>query len=97
MKQMDETFCKSFPYEEYKTHVARLQRYMKESQCDALLLSTPENVYYATGYRTWYTASLFRPVFCVVPKEGDPAIILRILEKTTVQLYACLLYTSRCV
>lgn len=90
MKQMDETFCKSFPYEEYKTHVARLQRYMKESQCDALLLSTPENVYYATGYRTWYTASLFRPVFCVVPKEGDPAIILRILEKTTVQLYAWL-------
>lgn len=76
---------KSFPYDEYLLHVKKLQSQMKESGIDVLLLSSPENVYYSTGYRSWYTSSLFRPVLAVIPPEGDPAIILRILEKTTVQ------------
>jgi len=59
---------------------------MQRTGVDMLLLSTPENIFYSTGYRSWYTSSLFRPVYVLIPKSGDPAIILRILEKTTVQL-----------
>ena len=81
---MDDQY-KSFPLEEYKLHYKKLQNEMKNNGIDVLLLSTPENIYYATGYRSWYTSSLFRPVFVMVPPSGDPAIILRILEKTTVQ------------
>ena len=76
---------KSFSYEEYQLHNRKLQTEMQRQGVDMLLLSSPENVYYASGYRSWYTSSLFRPVFVLVPAVGEPAIILRILEKTTVQ------------
>ncbi|MCK9246602.1 MAG: Xaa-Pro peptidase family protein [Anaerolineaceae bacterium] len=76
---------KSFSIEEYQLHNRKLQDEMRMQGVDMLLLSTPENIYYSTGYRSWYTSSLFRPVYVLVPLKGDPAIILRILEKTTVQ------------
>ena len=84
---MNAEFCKSFGKDEYITHIKNLQKSMKEHNVDVLLLTMPENIYYATGYRTWYSSSLFRPVFCVLGQEGEPFIILRILEKTTVELY----------
>jgi len=76
---------KSFSLDEYQLHNRKLQTEMRKLGVDMLLLSTPENIYYSTGYRSWYTSSLFRPVYVLVPSEGNPAIILRILEKTTVQ------------
>lgn len=76
---------KSFSFEEYQLHNQKLQTEMQRQGVDMLLLSSPENIYYASGYRSWYTSSLFRPVIVLVPAVGDPAIILRILEKTTVQ------------
>lgn len=82
-----ETICKSFTHEEYLLHVKKLQDRMKEDNVDALFMSMPENVYYATGFRTWYSSSLFRPIFCVVGQTGEPYLIMRILEKTTAQLY----------
>lgn len=81
----DKSYLKSFSREEYLTHVGKLQRRMEEEGLDLLLLSSPENIYYATGYRSWYTSSLFRPVFVFVPVKGEPGIYLRILEKTTVE------------
>ena len=76
---------RSFSYEEYKLHNDKLHAEMEKEGIDMLLLSTPENIYYSTCYRSWYTSSLFRPVYVLVPREGDPAIILRINEKTTVE------------
>lgn len=82
---MDEKeYLKSMPYSEYVDHIQKLQKNMNEANIDLLLLSMPENIYYASGYRSWYLSSLFRPVFLLVPKAGDPAIVLRFLEKTTV-------------
>ena len=78
-------YLKSFSREEYLLHNRKLQEQMAEEGLDMLLLSAPENIYYATGYRSWYTSSLFRPVFVFVPRTGEPAIYLRILEKTTVE------------
>ena len=74
---------KSFPYKEYRLRIKKLQDQMAD--VDMLLLSSPENIFYISGYRSWYLSSLFRPVFLAVPKNGEPAIILRYLEKTTVQ------------
>lgn len=78
-------FYKTFPYEEYRLHVEKLQNEMKKMNLDGLLLTTPENIYYASGYRSWYISSLFRPVYVLVPSDGDPAVILRILERATVR------------
>ena len=48
----DKSYLKSFSREEYLTHVGKLQRRMEEEGLDLLLLSSPENIYYATGYRS---------------------------------------------
>lgn len=78
-------WLKSFSEEEYKIHIKKIQEELKKENLDMMLLSAPENIYYATGYRSWYASSLFRPVFVFVPKVGEPAIYLRILERTTVE------------
>lgn len=83
--ERDESF-KTFTYEEYQRHVKKIQKEMVESDIDVLLVSTPENIHYTTGYRSWYLSSLFRPVFALVPQKGNPAIVLRILEKGVVKL-----------
>lgn len=77
---------KTFTRDEYARRLGRLQTNMARHGCDVLLLTSPENITYVTGYRTWYFSSKFRPVICVVPQAGEPALVLRILEKTTVQL-----------
>lgn len=82
--KMDDKY-KTFPKDEFVSRINKLQERMKEESIDVLLLTTPENIYYTVGYRSWYLSSLFRPVFAIVPKEGDPAIVLRILEKSTVK------------
>ncbi|MCB7317753.1 M24 family metallopeptidase [Lacrimispora sp. 210928-DFI.3.58] len=78
-------YLKSFPQAEYEAHIQKLQREMEETGLDLLLLSSPENIFYTTGYRSWYLSSLFRPVLVFVPRKGEPAIYLRILEKSTVE------------
>lgn len=81
----DKLYLKSFSFEEYENRIQKLQRGMAEQGLDILLCSSPENIFYSTGYRSWYLSSLFRPVFVAIPREGRPAIFLRYLEKTTVQ------------
>lgn len=78
-------YLKSFSRTEYDAHIKKMQTEMERSGIDMLLLSSPENIFYATGYRSWYTSSLFRPVLVFVPRTGEPAISLRILEKSTVE------------
>ena len=82
---LKDLYLKSYTLDEYELHIRKLKIEMSNNGLDMLLLSSPENIYYATGYRSWYLSSLFRPVFVAVPREGDPAIFLRYLEKTTVQ------------
>lgn len=77
---------KTFAKDEYARRLGRLQKNMARHGCDVLLLTSPENITYVTGYRTWYFSSKFRPVICVVPQTGEPALVLRILEKSTVEL-----------
>lgn len=81
----DKLYLKSFSFHEYQLHIDKLKKEMEKHDLDMLLLSSPENIFYASGYRSWYLSSLFRPVFLAIPKEGEPAIFLRYLEKTTVQ------------
>lgn len=48
---------------------------------DALLVSTPENVYYLTGLRH---QGYFAFTVLVVPLEGDPLLVTRSMEEVTV-------------
>ncbi len=69
-----------FSVEEYERRLTKARQLLGENHLDFLLLSEAENLIYLTGYRTLLYGSKFRPFLAVVPKEGEPVLILPILE-----------------
>ena len=71
-----------FPMAEYDARLARLRAAMAERQLDAFIVTTPENLFYLTGYQTpgyyWFQA-------LVVPLAGEPFIVTRRLEDSNVE------------
>ena len=71
-----------FSIAEYEHRLAGVRARMEQSEVDAMLVTTPENLFYLTGYETqglWYFAGL------VVPLEDEPFIITRYAEDTVVE------------
>jgi Xaa-Pro aminopeptidase len=69
-----------FSEAEYAERLRRARRLMGEHGFDALLVSAPPNVTYLTGYRTNLFDSNFRPFLSVIPRDGDPVLLLPNLE-----------------
>jgi Xaa-Pro aminopeptidase len=67
---------RGFTPQEYETRVARLQEIMRRHELDALLLTTPPNVRYVTGFATQFWESPTRPWFVVVPADGKPIAVV---------------------
>ena len=65
-----------FPTVEYQGRVARLQSAMQAQAMDALLLSTPADIFYVTGFLTRFWESPARPWFVVVPIDGEPVAVI---------------------
>jgi len=65
-----------FPAEEYRRRMKALQSEMARSELDALLLTTPADVFYTTGFLTRFWESPARPWFVVVPAAGDPVAVI---------------------
>ena len=65
-----------FSVEEYRGRVRRFQDGMKTAQLDGLLLTTPADVFYVTGFLTRFWESPARPWFILVPAHGDPIAII---------------------
>lgn len=65
-----------FPAAEYRARIAALQREMARHDFDALLLTTPADVFYTTGFLTRFWESPARPWFVVVPARGDPVAVI---------------------
>ncbi|WP_095590420.1 M24 family metallopeptidase [Actibacterium ureilyticum] len=65
-----------FPATEYAARVARLQSGLHRAGIDALLLTTPADVFYVTGFLTRFWESPARPWFIVVPAQGDPVAVI---------------------
>jgi Xaa-Pro aminopeptidase len=83
--ELDHPLDPTFPQEEYKSRIKRLQTAMGKQGLDLLMLTSIDNIIYTTGYRSWYFSSRFRPVICMVPQTGEPVVIVRLLEKYTVE------------
>jgi Xaa-Pro dipeptidase len=68
-----------FSLDEYRGRLARTQAELSRRGLDALLLGTPENIYYLTGYQTtgYYAYQLL-----IVPASGEPFMVTRKLELT---------------
>lgn len=65
-----------FPAQEYRVRIATLQAGMAEQGLDALLLTTPADIFYTTGFLTRFWESPARPWFVVVPNTGDPVAVI---------------------
>ncbi|WP_417412372.1 M24 family metallopeptidase [Hoeflea sp.] len=65
-----------FPAEEYRCRVMALQSQMRRRQLDALLLTTPADVFYTTGFLTRFWESPARPWFVVLPATGEPVAVI---------------------
>ncbi|RDC71224.1 aminopeptidase P family protein [Rhodovulum sp. 12E13] len=65
-----------FPAAEYRRRVEALQEGMAAAGLDALLLTTPPDVFYVTGFLTRFWESPARPWFVVVPAAGMPVAVI---------------------
>jgi Xaa-Pro dipeptidase len=72
----------TFPMAEYERRLRALRQRMAARHLDAVLVTTPENITYLTGYHTpgYY---YFQTV--VVPADGEPFMVTRLLEDSNVQ------------
>ncbi|MBV0912510.1 M24 family metallopeptidase [Anianabacter salinae] len=65
-----------FPAHEYRARIERLQAGMAAQGLSALLLTSPADIFYATGFLTRFWESPARPWFVVVPSEGEPVAVI---------------------
>lgn len=70
-----------FTPEEYEARVADVRARMEAYQLDALLLTSPENIYYLVGlsHQGYFAFTLL-----VFPLEGQPILVTRSMERVTV-------------
>ncbi len=65
-----------FPAEEFQARLKRLQTEMSGRGLDALLLTTPGDSFYVTGFLTRFWESPARPWFLAVPVTGEPVAVI---------------------
>lgn len=77
----------AFPMDEYERRLAQLRERMAESNLDAMIVTTPHNICYLTGFDSvgYY---YFNAV--VVPLTGEPFATPRLLEDSGIQAYTWL-------
>ena len=67
---------RGFAKEEFEQRLIRAQKIMKSYKLDGLLLTSPQNIRYFTGYDSQFWESPTRPWFVVVPSSGKPIGII---------------------
>jgi len=63
---------RGFAKEEFEQRLIRAQKIMKSYKLDGLLITSPQNIRYFTGYDSQFWESPTRPWFVVVPSSGKP-------------------------
>ena len=67
---------RGFPVDEFEARVAKAQAEMLHSEMDGIVLSTPQNFRYFSGFNSQFWESPTRPFFLVVPREGLPIAVV---------------------
>lgn len=75
-----------FSQAEYDQRLAKLREGMATAGIDVLCCSSPENLYYFTGYQTFGFTGY---QLLVIPASGSPFLILRFLESLLAARYGC--------
>ena len=67
---------RGFADEEFENRTLRAQEIMHQYELDGILLTTPQNIRYFTGYDSQFWESPTRPWFVIVPLSGKPIAIV---------------------
>ncbi|MFC6333230.1 M24 family metallopeptidase [Paenibacillus septentrionalis] len=76
-----------FPIEEFQNRVSKVQRELQSKDWPAMLVHTPENIFYLTGYQS---PGYYMYQCLIVPAHGEPKLVLRRGELANVETYSCL-------
>jgi Xaa-Pro dipeptidase len=76
---------RGFPAEEHDARVGAVREAMRERDLGALLLASPEDVYYLLGLNH---LGYFAVTLLVLPLDGPPLLVARAMEHATVRLQA---------
>ena len=63
---------RGFSTQEFEQRLIKAQDVMRQYKLDGILLTTPQNIRYFTGYDSQFWESPTRPWFVVVPTSGKP-------------------------
>ena len=74
-----------FPEEEYMERLGRLRALMVERDVDLVIADEAEMMHYFTGFAI--SENLYRAV--VIPKQGAPTMIVRVLDEQPFLKAAC--------
>lgn len=69
----------------FEQRAKRVRQYLKESGLEALAVFTPENLTYLSGFML-DVAPWERPVACVIPRDGEPFLLLNELSTNHIRL-----------
>jgi Xaa-Pro aminopeptidase len=67
---------RGFSPAEFELRASRAQAVMSEHKLDAIVLTTPANIRYFSGFDTQFWESPTRPWFVVVPRAGAPIAVI---------------------
>jgi Xaa-Pro dipeptidase len=70
-----------FPLSEYKSRMARFQDAMDEQNVDGMFLTTREAIEFISGFQTIAMTYPFKQFAVVVPRDGDPTLVIDILHR----------------
>src|SRR5262249_42896578 len=77
----------AFTATEYRARLSRVRKTMAARDIAALILHSPENICYLSGF---HTPGYYWLQFLVVPIEGDPVLVMRSLERWSVNVFSWL-------
>lgn len=85
MSQIKKTLA--FPVEEYKGRLDRVRKRMAEKGLDGLVVTTPENICYLSGY---HTSGYYFVQVLLVALDREPMLVARLFEQRNIDAYSWL-------
>lgn len=77
----------TFTMDEYRRRLAAVREVLERRNLDALIVTSPENIYYLSGY---HTRGFYFLQALVVPTTGEPFIVARRFESDHVETHSWL-------
>src|SRR3954471_7989024 len=74
-----------FEVAEYEARVRRAREILAQHDLSGFLLCDENNYKYFTGHRTQFFVSKSRPMYVVVPRDGQPIALVTEIESTVIR------------